>query len=219
MWVAWGEAMIDLVQDATLIRNVTKKVYRNSRYFQLRTQISEEDLIQMVFLKLLSRDNYKRYSEEYSLIGFLYRVANGCAINASKKNSVQREITLLDAPIDSEDNSTLSDMVTDSCRIYECSDSTDEDMLNMMDIQANIDLIRQYMPNEESSNVIIRKDDVDTPFTLRAMFDLFIEGKMSKEEIHKYIININSGKPVIKLTFRKMWNRMLKSARNTLTFV
>ena len=186
--------MIDLMQDADLIRRVTKKVYWNSRFARLRTQIDEEDLIQMVFLKLLNRDNYKRYSEDYSLVGFLYRVANGCAISFSNKASNIREWSILDQPTDDENESRvmLDTLVSDN-------------FTYSFDVQNRINCISSCMDDEPNNKIVIRYNDEDKPFSLEALFKFFVETKYNRKEIHRHLINLKTNTPVTQSTFDKWW--------------
>lgn len=203
--------MIDVVQDAVVIRNVTRKVYWNSRFYALRNSITEEDLIQMVYLKLLSRDNCARYSEEYSLVSFLYRVANGCAINYSKKNMVQKESTVLD---DDEPNPFIS--VPSSKSLTD--DPTLRDLMKSLEVKERVDTIRKYMSNVNHSSLILRYNGQDIPFTMLNMFNLFFENRLSRKEMKQCIISKKTNAPVLKITFKKLWDSMLLSAQNTLTY-
>lgn len=200
-----GRAMLDVMQEADLIRRVTRKVYWNSRYARLRTQIDEEDLIQMVFLKLLNRDNYKRYSESYSLVGFLYRVANGCAISFSNKSSNIREWTILDQPTDDENDArTMMDALI--------SDNFNVDL----DTQFRLNRVSASMDPEVNPRVVIRYRDEDRPFSIEALFDFFIETKYNREEMQKHIINVRTNTPVTQSTFDKWWKVLEKSAKQEL---
>ena len=197
--------MLDVMQEADLIRRVTRKVYWNSRYARLRTQIDEEDLVQMVFLKLLNRDNYKRYSENYSLVGFLYRVANGCAYSFSTKSSNIREWTILDQPIDDENDSrTMMDAL-----VY--------DTFNVdLDSQYRINRVSANMNPEVNPRVVIRYKEKDRPFSIEALFDFFVETKFNREEMLKHVINLRTNSPVTQSTFDKWWKDLEKSAKQEL---
>lgn len=198
--------MLDVMQEAELIRRVTKKVYWNSRYTRLRTQIDEEDLVQMVFLKLLHRDNYKKYSDKYPLVGFLYRVANGCAISYANKASNIREWTILDQPTDDENDArTLMDAMVSETPVYD------------LDTQYRINRVSANMDAEVNPRVVIRYGDEDRPFSLEAFFDFFIETKYNREELHKHVINLKTNRPVTQSTFDKWWKDLVKSANQELS--
>lgn len=203
--------MIDVVQDAVVIRNVTRKVYWNSRFYALRNSITEEDLIQMVYLKLLQRDNCARYSEEYSLVSFLYRVANGCAINYSKKSMVQKESTVLD---DDEPNQFITVPSAKSLT----DDPTLRDLMKSLEVKERVDAIRQYMSKDIHVSLLLRYNGQDTPFTMLNMFNLFFENRLSRKEMRQCIISKKTDAPVLKITFRKLWESMLLSAQNTLNY-
>lgn len=193
--------MLDILQEASLIRRVTRKVYWNSRFARLRTQLDEEDLVQMVFLKLLHRDNYLKYSEDYPLVGFIYRVANGCAISYANKASIAREYVILDQPRDdSEDSRTIMDMLV--------SENPHIDL----DTQVRINRIAANMSPKENHNFIIRYKDNVKPFSIENLFDLFIETKYTREELRKCVINKKSNTIATQTTFDKFWKMMEKSA-------
>lgn len=194
------------MQEADLIRRVTKKVYWNSRYTRLRTQIDEEDLIQMVFLKLLHRDNYKKYSDKYPLVGFLYRVANGCAISFANKAANIREWTILDQPTDDENDArTLMDALVSDVPEYD------------LDTQTRIDQVSSSMDDEVNPRVVIRFRDEDIPFSIANFFDFFIETKYNREELHKHVINLKTNRPVTQSTFDKWWKDMSCTAKKELS--
>ena len=198
--------MLDVMQEADLIRRVTKKVYWNSRYTRLRTQIDEEDLIQMVFLKLLHRDNYKKYSDKYPLVGFLYRVANGCAISFANKAANIREWTILDQPTDDENDArTLMDALVSDVPEYD------------LDTQTRIDQVSSSMDDEVNPRVVIRFRDEDIPFSIANFFDFFIETKYNREELHKHVINLKTNRPVTQSTFDKWWKDMSCTAKKELS--
>ena len=155
---------------------------------------------------MLYRDNYKRYSEQYSLVGFLYRVANGCAISYSNKCSNIKEWTVLDQSVDSEDSSrTLMDML-------------DYYTPNMdLDAQNRINRISANMDPDINPRVVIRYNDEDKPFSIENLFDFFVETKYSREELQRHIINIKTNTPVTQSTFDKWWKDMEKSAKQELS--
>ena len=197
--------MLDVVQEASLIRRVTRKVYWNSRFARLRSQIEEEDLIQMVFYKLLSRDNYKRYSENYSLVGFIYRVANGCAISYANKKSNISEWTILDQPVDdSEDSKAMLDYL-----------SSYRDDLDL-DVNYRINKVAANMDSTELDTVLIRYKDVDRKFSIEALFDFFMETRFTREEMRRHIINKRTNSPVTLSTFDKWWKELVNSAEEAL---
>ncbi len=200
--------MLDVMQEADLIRRVARKVYWNSRYARLRTQIDEEDLIQMVFLKLLHRDNYKKYSDKYPKVGFIYRVANGCAISFANKCSNIREWTVLDQPRDSDDDSrTILEIL-----------STETDVQHLdLDMQYRINRLSASMDPEVNQQIVIRHNDVDTPFSIEALFDFFIKTHYSRKEIMPCIINLKTNAPVTQSTFDKWWKILENTAKQELS--
>lgn len=197
--------MLDVLQEASLIRKVTKKVYWNSRFVRLRSQIDEEDLIQMVFYKLLYRENYKKYSDSYSLVGFIYRVANGCAISYATKRCNIQEWTVLDQPMDDSDDSKV-------LRDYLTSYTPEIDL----DLQARVNKVSASMDSSELENIVIRYDDVDKKFSLEALFDFFLETRYTREEMRQHIINKKTKVPVTMMTFNKWWKKMVKTAEDAL---
>lgn len=198
--------MLDIIREAGLIRKVARKVYWNTRYARLRTQIDEEDLVQMVFLKLLYRDNYKRYSDNYPLVGFIYRVANGCAISFSNKRSNICEWTVLDQPL-SEDNESQTIMDTLVSEIPNID----------LDTQYRINRVSASMNPDVNPRVVIRYKDEDKPFSIEALFDFFMETKFSREEMIQHIINLKTNVPVTQSTFDKWWKELEKSANQELS--
>ena len=198
--------MLDVMQEAELIRRVTKKVYWNSRYIRLRTQIDEEDLVQMVFLKLLHRDNYKKYSDKYPKAGFIYRVANGCAISFANKRSNIREWTILDQPRDNDEDSRtiLDSLVSDTPHID-------------FDTRARINRISASMDPSVNKSVVIRYNDEDIPFSIDALFDFFIDTQLSKKEISSYVINLKTNSPVSQTTFDKWWKSLERTVKTELS--
>lgn len=198
--------MLDVVQEASLIRKVTKRVYWNSRFVRLRSQIEEEDLVQMVFCKLLSRDNYKRYSESYSLVGFIYRVANGCAISYANKKSNFNEWTILDQPVDdSDDSKALMDYLT--------SYNPNIDL----DTQSRINKVSANMDPTEIESVVIRYKDIDKIFSIEALFDFFLNTGFTREEMRSHVINKRTNQPVTVSTFDKWWKTLVSSAEEALS--
>lgn len=197
--------MLDVLQEANLIRKVTKKVYWNSRFVRLRSQIDEEDLIQMVFYKLLYRENYKKYSDDYSLVGFIYRVANGCAISYATKRCNIQEWTVLDQPMDDSDDSKV-------LRDYLTSYTPEIDL----DLQARVNKVAASMDSNELENIVIRYDDVDTKFSLEALFDFFMETRYTREEMRQHVINKKTKVPVTMMTFNKWWKKMVSTAEKAL---
>lgn len=201
--------MLDVVQEAGLIRKVTKKVYWNSRFVRLRTQIEEEDLIQMVFCKLLYRENYKIYSDNYSLVGFIYRVANGCAISCANKRSNFNEWTILDQPLDdSEDSKALIDYLT--------SENPNSELDVDLDTRVRINKVAANMDPTEIESVIIRYKDEEHLFSIEGLFDLFIHTGFTKEELRSHVINKRTRKPVTISTFNKWWRALVASAEEAL---
>ena len=198
--------MLDVVQEAGLIRKVTKKVYWNSRFVRLRTQIEEEDLIQMVFYKLLYRENYKKYSDAYSLVGFIYRVANGCAISYANKKSNFNEWTIVDQPMDSDSDDSKA------LRDYLISDNTEIDL----DTQVRINKVSANMDPREIEHVVIRYNDEEIPFSIESFFDFFLQTGFTRKEMRDHIINKRTNKPVTPMTFDKWWKRLVKSAEEAL---
>lgn len=201
--------MLDVLQESDLIRRVTRKVYWNSRYARLRTQIEEDDLVQIVFLKLLSNDNYKRYSEDYSLKGFIWRVANGCAITCSNKRSNLREWTVLEQPKSRDDESSVSllDLLVSDTPKVEVS----------LDQQFRINRVAASMNPAINPNFIIRYNDEDIPFSMEHLFDFFMETQFSREEMRSHIINLKTNSLVTHTTFDKWWNRLVKTAMKELS--
>lgn len=200
--------MLDLVQEASLIRRVSRKVYWNSRYARLRTQIDEDDLIQMVFLKLLHRDNYKKYSDKYPKAGFIYRVANGCAIAFANKKFNLKEWTVLDQPKDSEDERTLMDILA----------STEAEVQHIdIDRQLRLNRVAASMNPKINKHVVIRHNDEDIPFSIEAFFDFFINTHYSKREMMPCIINVKTNTPVTQTTFDKWWGILEKTAQKELS--
>lgn len=197
--------MLDVVHEANLIRKVTKKVYWNSKFVRLRSQIDEEDLVQMVFYKLLYRENYKKYSDSYSLVSFIYRVANGCAISYATKRCNIQEWTVLDQPMDDSDDSKV-------LRDYLTSYTPNIDL----DLQLRINKVAASMDSRELENVVIRYDDVDTKFSLEALFDFFIETQYTREEMRQHIINKKTKMPITTMTFNKWWKKMVSIAEKAL---
>ena len=197
--------MLDVMQEADLIRRVARKVYWNSRYARLRTQIDEEDLIQMVFLKLLYRDNYKRYSENYPLVGFIYRVANGCAISFANKRTNLSEWTILDQPTNEENESRT------------LLDSLAYDTISLdLDVQSRINRIAANMDPEVNPRVVIRYKDKDIPFSIESLFDFFLETQYTREEMNRHVINLRTNTPVTQSTFDKWWKELVRSAKQEL---
>lgn len=203
-----GIDMLDVMQEAELIRRVTRKVYWNSRYVRLRTQIDEEDLIQMVFLKLLHRENYKKYSDKYPLVGFIYRVANGCAISYANKASNVHEWTILDQPRNEDDDSrTILDALV--------SDKGEIDL----DTQARISFISEHLCTEPKKKMMLRNNDGDYPLSTYSLFKFFITTKYNKKELHKHIINTRTNMPVTQITFDKIWKALERSVTNSLAIM
>lgn len=197
--------MLDIVQESGLIKRVVKRVYYSSRYKRLRTQIEEEDLLQMVFLKLLHRDNYKLYSENYPLVGFIYRVANGCAISFSRRKSTQHEYTILDKPTSEEESATLMDFLTSECPNID------------MDTQFRLNKVSASMDSSIIPQVVIRYKGEEKPFSIENLFDFFISTLLMKSEIHKYVINKRTNQPVSNITFSKWWSILMDTANRELS--
>ena len=199
--------MLDVLQEANLIRKVTKKVYWNSKFVRLRSQIDEDDLIQMVFCKLLYRDNYKKYSDDYSLVGFIYRVANGCAISYATKRCNIQEWTVLDQPMDDSDESkVLRDYLTSYTPTMDLN----------LDLQARIKKVSESLNSRKIEDMIIRYEDEDTPLSLRSLFNFFIDTKLTREEMRNHIINKKTRIPVTMMTFNKWWKKIVKTAETVL---
>ncbi len=199
--------MLDVLQEASLIRKVTKKVYWNSKFVRLRSQIDEDDLIQMVFYKLLYRENYKKYSEDYSLVGFIYRVANGCAISYATKRCNIQEWTVLDQPMDdSDDSKLLRDYLT----------SYTPDMEVSLDLQSRIKKVSDHLSSRCIEDMVIRYEDVDTPLSIRSLFKFFIDTKLTRDEMRKHIINKRTRIPVTMMTFSKWWKKIVSVAESVL---
>ena len=196
--------MLDIVREASLIRKVVHRVYWNTRYKHLRAQIEEEDLLQMTFLKLLHRDNYKKYSDSYSLSAFLYLVAHGCAISYSRKKSVHSEMAILDGTLSDEDSATLLEvMKTETPNID-------------MDVQYRINRLSASMDSKVIPSIVIRYKDREIPFSLENLFDFFLETLMVKGEIHRFVINKDTNKPVSDMSFNRWWTRLLETANKEL---
>ena len=191
--------MLDVIQEADLVRRVTKKVYWDSKFVRLRTQIEEEDLIQMVFLKLLHRDNFKKYSDAFSLTGFLYRVANGCAISYATKSENLREWTVLDKPMREDEKKTLVDYFSSGMPHID------------LDSEGRIERISKRLKSKVHNNLVIRKDGIDIPFTVRGLFLVFIENKCSKKELMSYVLNVKTSSVVTQATFDKFWKAINKA--------
>lgn len=192
--------MLDIVRNASLVRRVTKEVYCNSKFARLRTQIEEEDLVQIVFLKLIDRDNYKLYKEGTSLYRFLYMVANGCAIQFSKKRSNMYESAVLDFPKDTgDDKKSIPNIVS----TYDLKSSLDTKYL-IKYLKSKLDKI----DNTNHSHIVIRSNTCDIPFSLGSFFEYFLQTKFNKQELRKHIINNLTNIPVSYVAFDKWWNTM-----------
>lgn len=196
--------MLDVMQEADLIRRVTKKVYWDSKFVRLRTQIEEEDLIQMVFLKLLHRENYKKYSDAFSLVGFLYRVANGCAVSYATKVENLREWTVLDKPMCEDEKRTLKDCLVIDTPYMD------------LDSSGRVDRIVNKLHHKVHSHLVIRNDETDIPFSLENLFRFFVKYKYSKRELITHVINVKTKSQVTQATFDKFWKAILKAIKKEL---
>lgn len=195
--------MLDIVRESKLIRRITKRVYYSTRFSRMRQAIEEEDLYQMVMLKLLHRENYKIYSDKYSLPGFIYRVANGVAItfNSSRQNT--NEITLLDSPVDTDGNPNqlLSELTYDS----------DYDEI-ALDVEKRIVAIKEGMDPSIICDLEIRNEGKATPFSLREMFKYFVSQKCTKNEMRKHIVYRYNKAQVPNYVFDNYWDHMSSRA-------
>lgn len=197
------DLMLDLMQDAELIRKVTKKVYWESRFVCLRHYMEEEDLLQVVFLKLIKNDNYKKYTPQYSKVTFLNCVATNCAITCLKKSYIGVELSVMD-------KSVTETKDTKSCS-YKNSLIT-EFKTDLLDVYPRLVRISANMPEKESHHLAIRYNNKLYPFSISRMFDLFLHLKCQKSELKRYIINIKSNAPVSKVALNAMWNEMYSCA-------
>lgn len=195
--------MLDLMQDAELIRKVTKKVYWESRFVCLRYYAEENDLIQMVFLKLIKNDNYKKYTPQYSKVTFIHCVATNCAISFLKKGYIGKEFSVIDNSVtETKDNKSCS---------YKNSLTT-ELSTDLLDVYPKLVRISANMSEKESHHLAIRYNNKLYPFSISRMFDLFLHLKCRKNELKRYIINIKSNAPVSKVALNAMWNEMCSCA-------
>jgi len=195
--------MIDFLQDAKIIRNTVNKVYWESKFARLRTLIEEDDLLQMTYLKLLHRDNYKKYSPKYSKVTFIYNVSKRVAISYSSKKYNLKEYTILNKPI-TEDKKNTPMMFLKTL--------TTELKTDKLDFYPRLLRISANMPERESHYMAIRYKNKLTPFSISRMFDLFIHLKCQKYELMKYIINTKSNSPVSSTAFRYLWDEMYSCA-------
>ena len=195
--------MIDFLQDAKIIRRTVNKVYYESKFARLRSLIEEEDLLQMTYLKLLHRDNYKKYSSKYSKVTFIYNVSKRVALTYSTKLSNIKEYTILNKPMTEDKKSTPMMFL---------KNLTTELKTDVLDIYPRLLRVSANMPEEESHYMAIRYKNKLTPFSISKMFDLFVHLKCQKYELMDYIINTKSNSPVSHTAFHYLWDKMYSCA-------
>lgn len=205
--------MLDLVQDADLIRRVTKHVYHGSKFTRFRTltMYEEDDLVQMVYLKLLHNDNYKKYekySYKYTKSSFIYHVAKNLAMTYSMDKHNYMEETILDAP-----SPTSSDHKSWVYSKY----LTTEINIDKFDTYVRIANISSHLSNDESAKLFIRYKNKVVPFSINKMFQLFIHLKCKKSELNQYIINKKSNTPVSRMGFHNLWDNMVSTIEKELS--
>lgn len=199
--------MLNVEKEYAMIQSIASKVYWDSRFTKLRRRIDEEDLQQMVCLKLYHRDLYKVYSDQYSLKGFIFRVAIHCAINYSSLKSTQSEFTTLDDPLSDDTATTRSEMLT-----YE--DTTGVPDLELLPttytVETNISYLERFFSDTDNERqTVILADGTEVFFSLRRFFRLFLETRASKSSMKLRVLNTITRQPIAQVTFDKAWKELV----------
>ena len=213
--------MLDVVQNYSLIKQITCKVYYGSRFSLLRTRIEPEDLEQMVFLKLYHNDLYKVYSDEYSLKNFIYRVAKHCAINYSSSKSTQSERSVLDSPISSDCERSMLDFIdSNSINTSTYNNDPNYSVNNFSSCEFNVNDTVEFIASKLDSTInprqIIVIDGEETPFSMENLFRLFVKTQGTKSEFKSYILNSHTRKPIAQVTIDAIWKRMMSEVEELL---
>lgn len=200
--------MLDLMQDAALIRKVTKLIYWKPKFIRMRYLLEEDDFLQMVYQKLLLNDNYKKYSDKYSKNTFLFHVVKNVAVTYIQQKKNHLEFTILDSPhLKNSDNQS----------VLFSKYLTTEINTDILDTKQRIKRISASMPEKESHYLYIRYNNKLIPFSISRMFDLFVHLRCTKAEMKRYIINGTSNAPISRMGFNPLWDNMISCIEKELS--
>lgn len=189
--------MIDLMQTLPMIHSIARTIYSKPSYVKLRSMYELEDFQQSVWEKLLHRDNYMRYSEEYKLSSFIYTVCKSVAIQKMTKK--YNEFVILDAP--NADGLAMLDLVAA------------EELGVDPDMSVRISKILISLPEEVNPRVYLQFPDGEQDFSIENLFRLYLSCLASKEELCLKVINKSTSKPVTRQTFNKWYDKMVEVAQ------
>lgn len=179
-----------------LVSSIVKNFYYDPRYSRLRNIYCADDFLQEVWLKLLHRDNYKKFRGKYRVTTFIFILCRSVAFNTMKKKS-SGEVPVLDAKND--EGLSMADLLVD------LSEVKDRD-----EVKARLRRIMISLPEVGSDRLSIVCDDGEVPFTVESLFALYLRTKETRSELRRRVFNKNTGAVVSGTTFNRFF-KMIES--------
>lgn len=211
--------MLDVLAHRSLIKAAAAYTYSNSRYKLLRDKVTVEDLEQLMYVRLYTNGLYKVYDPQYSLKGFIYRIANHCAMNASALRNTQCEAATLQQPLGADTSATLLDTVDATCWEDDADTYSEEEYLQQLPSTAEsiTEYIAERLSTYEPQNFLLEVAEGEyVPYSQRALFLLFATQRYEKAEIKHKMVNAKTKKAVAHVTFNPLWQELLEDVEDIL---